>query len=83
MSKEPLPGPYNHTTTKTVELAPIKFTVTERTESSHVPPAKCGCGGGGSSISSILDYLQQYAAQYAASASPTAAPDPEHAPDRG
>lgn len=64
-TKEPSPGPYESTTTKTIELSPIKFTVTETTKSSHVPPAPCGCGGGSSALEAIMQLVQQYAAQAA------------------
>lgn len=62
-NKEPSPGPFESTTTKTIELSPIKFTVTETTKSTHVPPAPCGCGGGSSALGAIMDLVQQYAAQ--------------------
>lgn len=66
MAKEPLQGPYKHTFKKTIKIAPIEITFHEETDSTHVPPADCGCGGGSSPLEAILAAVQQYAAQAAA-----------------
>ena len=57
------PGPYDETTTRTFEVAPIKITITETVKSSHVPPPEGGCGcGGGLGLADIMNMAQQAAA---------------------
>lgn len=65
-------GPFSNTVTKTFEIAPIKITITEKTESSHVPPTGgCGCGG-----NPMLDAIAQYARAAAGQAVSSVVPGP-------
>lgn len=75
------PGPYTKSFSKTIKVAPIEITITEKHESSHVPPPDCGCGKGGLSIDELLGMASSFAnAAASATVPPTAAePDDGHA----
>lgn len=75
---EPALGPYTSTTTKTIKVSgPIEFTVTTKVESTHVPTAPCGCGGGALGIADFLAGLAQSMPGVASAftGSPTPTPD--------
>lgn len=71
-------GPYAKSYTKTIKVSPIEITITEKHESTHVPPADCGCGGGsGISIGDLMGAAKmatEYATASAAAVPPTYAP---------
>jgi len=57
----PTPGPWSQTRTTKFSVNPIEFTVTTKTESTHVPPSPppCDCHDKKEGNAQILSVIQQ------------------------
>lgn len=50
-------GPYSVKSTSTIKIGAVEVTVEKTSESSHVPPAPCGCGDTSSMADSFVEGL--------------------------
>lgn len=74
--KAPVLGPYKSTRTTKLEFTPFTLTVTTVDDSTHVPPAPCGCGGGGG----ISEIVANAMAAMARASAPMTPDEPDEPP---